>query len=83
MDSPETQDTSPVSDPLLPVGPAPRSALMSAATACWLASAVCIIVMAGRGAPVAWVVAWFTSTAAAVAVTRMADIRSSSVTAAA
>jgi hypothetical protein len=56
---------------------------MSAATACWLASAVCIIVMAGRGVPVAWVVAWFTSTAAAVAVTRMADIRSSSVTAAA
>jgi len=46
MDSPGTQDISPVSDPLLPAGPAPRSALMPAAVACWLASAVCIIVMA-------------------------------------
>src|SRR5258706_3730131 len=74
MDCPEAQDISPVSDPLLPVGSALRSALRSAAAACWLASAGCIIVMAVRGASVAWVVAWFTSTAASVAVIRMADI---------
>ncbi len=63
-----------MSDPLLPVGSALRSALMLTAAACWLASAGCIIVMAVRGASVAWVVAWFTSTAASVAVIRMADI---------
>ena len=49
---------------------------MPAAAACWLASAVCISVMAARGASVAWVIAWFTATAAAVAVTRWADLRS-------
>jgi hypothetical protein len=49
---------------------------MWAAIACWLASAVCISVMAASGASVAWVVAWFSSTAAAVAVTRLADLRS-------
>ena len=41
----------------------------------WVASAVCIIVMAVRGASVAWVVAWLTLTAVSVAVTRMADLR--------
>jgi hypothetical protein len=49
---------------------------MPAAAACWLASAACISVMAARGASVAWVVAWVTATAAAVAVTRLADVRS-------
>jgi hypothetical protein len=49
---------------------------MPAATACWLASATCISVMAARGASVAWVIAWITATAAAVAVTRLADLRS-------
>jgi hypothetical protein len=48
---------------------------MLAAGACWLASAICITVMAARGASVAWIVAWFTATAAAVAVTRMADLQ--------
>jgi hypothetical protein len=48
---------------------------MVAAGACWLASAVCISVMAARGASVAWIIAWFTSAAAAVAVTRTADLR--------
>jgi len=56
-----------------PAVPAASSAGMRAAFACWLASAVCIIVMAVRGGSVAWVVAWLTLTAAAVAVTRMAD----------
>src|SRR5258707_4671444 len=74
MDRPEAQDISPVSDPLLPVGSALRSALMLTAAACWLASAGCIMVMAVRGASVAWVVAWFTSPAASLAVIRMADI---------
>jgi hypothetical protein len=45
------------------------------AGACWLASAICITVMAARGASVAWIIAWFTAAAAAVAVTRMADLR--------
>jgi hypothetical protein len=45
------------------------------AGACWLASAICITVMAARGASVAWIIAWFTASAAAVAVTRMADLR--------
>jgi hypothetical protein len=76
MDSPDAQDISPVSDPLPPAVPAVRSSFMSAAIACWLASAVCISVMAARGASLAWVVAWFTATAAAVAVTRLADLRS-------
>ncbi len=49
---------------------------MLAAGACWLASAICITVMAARGASVAWTIAWFTAAAAAVAVTRMADLRS-------
>jgi hypothetical protein len=31
--------------------------------------------MAARGASVAWIIAWFTAAAAAVAVTRMADLR--------
>ena len=48
---------------------------MLAAGACWLASAICITVMAARGASVAWIIAWFTATAAAVAVTRMADLQ--------
>ncbi len=48
---------------------------MLAAGACWVASAVCITVMAGRGASVAWIIAWFTATAAAVAMTRLADVR--------
>ena len=48
---------------------------MLAAGACWLASAVCITVMAARGASVAWTIAWLTAVAAAVAVTRMADLR--------
>ena len=48
---------------------------MLAAGACWLASAVCITVMAARGASVAWIIAWFTATVAAVAVTRMADLQ--------
>jgi hypothetical protein len=48
---------------------------MLAAGACWLASAICITVMAARGASVAWIIAWFTATAAAVAVTRMGDLR--------
>jgi hypothetical protein len=77
MADPETSGVVPVFDPWLVAGPADRSALILAAGACWLASAVCITVMAGRGASVAWIIAWFTSTAAAVAVTRMADIRSS------
>jgi hypothetical protein len=77
MDSPDAQDISPVFDPLPPAVPAVRSSLMPAAAVCWLASAACISVMAARGASVAWVVAWFTATAAAVAVTRLADFRSS------
>ncbi len=48
---------------------------MLTAGACWLSSAICITVMAGRGASVAWIIAWFTATAAAVAVTRLADLR--------
>jgi hypothetical protein len=64
----------PVPDPSL-AGPADRSALMLVAGACWLASAACITVMAARGASVAWIIAWFTAAAAAVAVTRMADLR--------
>ena len=48
---------------------------MQAAVVCWLASAVCITVMAARGASVAWIIAWFTATGAAVAVTRAADLR--------
>ena len=48
---------------------------MLAAGACWLASAISITVMAARGASVAWIIAWFTATAAAVAVTRMADLQ--------
>jgi hypothetical protein len=71
---PEASGAVPVSDPSL-AGPADRSALMLAAGACWLASAVSITVMAARGASVAWIIAWFTATAAAVAVTRMADLR--------
>ena len=74
MNSPDAQGSSPVSGPVLPDIPA-RSALMPAVFSCWLASAVCIIVMAFRGGSVAWVVAWFTMTAASVAVTRMADRR--------
>jgi hypothetical protein len=31
--------------------------------------------MAARGASVAWIIAWFTAAAAAVAVTRMTDLR--------
>jgi hypothetical protein len=72
---PEASGAVPVSDPSL-AGPADRSALMLAAGACWLASAVCITVMAARGASVAWIIAWLTAAAAAVAVTRMADLRS-------
>ncbi len=49
---------------------------MPAAIACWLASAISISVMAARGASVAWVAAWLTLTATAVAVTRLADLRS-------
>jgi hypothetical protein len=71
----EASGAVPVSDPWHTPGPAGRSALMLAAGACWLASAVCITVMAARGASVAWVIAWFTAAAAAVAVTRMADLR--------
>jgi len=48
---------------------------MLAAVACWLATAVCITVMAALGASVAWIIAWFTTAAAAVAVTRVADLR--------
>ena len=78
MDGPGAQDILPVSDPLLPAVPAARSALMWAVArcSCWLASAICIIVMAFRGGSVAWVVAWLTLTAASVAVTRMADLHS-------
>jgi hypothetical protein len=76
MDTPDAQDISPVPAPLPPAGPNARSSLMSAATACWVASAGCISVMAARGASVAWVVAWVTVTATAVAVTRLADLRS-------
>jgi hypothetical protein len=76
VDGLDVQDISPVSDPLPPAGPAANSSLMPAATASWLASAVCITVMAARGASVAWVIAWFTVTAIAVAVTRVADLRS-------
>ena len=47
---------------------------MLAAGACWLASVICITVMAVRGGSVAWTIAWFTATAAAVAVTRLADL---------
>jgi hypothetical protein len=70
----EASGAVPVSDPSL-VGLAGRSALMLAAGACWVASAACITVMAARGASVAWIIAWFTATAAAVAVTRAADLR--------
>ena len=48
---------------------------MLAAGACWVASAVCITVTAARGASVAWIIAWFTATAAAVAMTRVGDLR--------
>jgi hypothetical protein len=72
---PEASGAVPVSDPWHPAGPAGRSPLMLAAGACWLASAVCISVMAARGASVGWIIAWFTAAAAAVAVTRMADLR--------
>ena len=75
MDTPDAQVAPRVSGPLLPAVPAARSALMPAVFSCWLASAVCIIVMAVRGGSVAWVVAWFTMTAASVIVTRMADRR--------
>jgi hypothetical protein len=71
---PEAPGAVPVSDPSL-ASPADRSALMLAAGACWLASAVCITVMAARGASVAWIIAWLTAAAAAVAVTRIADLR--------
>jgi len=71
----EASGAVPVSDPWHTAGPANRSPLMLAAGACWLASAICITVMAARGASVAWIIAWFTATAAAVAVTRMADLR--------
>ena len=77
MASPDAQDISPVSDSLLPAVPPAGSALIWAALPCWLASAACISVMAVRGASVAWVVAWITSTVASVAVTRTADLRSS------
>lgn len=75
MADPETSGAVPVSDPWLAAGPVGRSAPMLAAGTCWLASAVCITVMAARGASVAWVIAWFTATAAAVAITRMGDLR--------
>jgi hypothetical protein len=65
----------PVADPWNTAGRADRSPLLLAASACWLASAICITVMAARGASVAWIIAWFTAAAAAVAVTRMADLR--------
>jgi len=71
---PEASGAVPVSDPS-PAGPADRSALMLVAGACWLASAVCITVMAARGASVAWIIAWVTAAAAAVAVTRTADLQ--------
>jgi len=71
---PEASGAVPVSNPSL-ASPADRSALMLAAGACWLASAVCITVMAVGGASVAWIIAWFTAAAAAVAVTRMADLQ--------
>jgi hypothetical protein len=71
---PEASGAVPVSDPSL-AGPADGSPLMLAAGACWLASAVCITVMAVRGASVAWIIAWVTAAAAAVTVTRMADLR--------
>jgi len=71
---PEASGAVPVSNPSL-TSPADRSALMLAAGACWLASAVCITVMAAGGASVAWIIAWFTAAAAAVAVTRMADLQ--------
>ncbi len=64
-----------VFDPGVAAGTASRSALMRAAGACWVASAVCITVMACRGASVAWLIAWFTATAAAVALTRLGDVR--------
>jgi hypothetical protein len=64
----------PVVDPWL-AAPAARSTLMLAAGTCWVCSAMCITVMAVRGATVAWIVAWFTATAAAVTVTRLADLR--------
>src|SRR5512135_510672 len=72
---PETSGAVPVSDPWHAAGPASRSLLMLTAGACWLASAICITVMAARGASVAWIIAWFTATAAAVAITRMADLQ--------
>jgi len=72
---PEASGAVPVPDPWHPAVPGSRSPLMLAAGACWLASAICISVMAARGASVAWVIAWFTATAAAVAVTRMSDVR--------
>jgi len=71
---PETLSAAPVSDPCV-AGPADRSALLVAAGACWLASAICITVMAARGASVAWIIAWLTAAAAAVAITRVADLR--------
>ena len=54
---PEASGAVPVSDPWHTAGPADRSALMLAAGACWLASAICITVMAARGASVAWIIA--------------------------
>ena len=72
---PETSGAAVVSDPWLAAGRADRPVVMLAAGACWLASAVCITVMAVRGASVAWIIAWLTAAAAAVAVTRMGDLR--------
>jgi hypothetical protein len=70
----EASGAVPVSDPSR-AGRADRSALMLAAGACWVASAACITVMAARGASVAWIIAWVTAAGAAVAITRMADLR--------
>jgi len=72
---PEASGALPVPDPWPTAGAAGRSRPMLAAGACWLASALCITVMAARGASVAWVIAWFTATAAAVAMTRVGDLR--------
>jgi len=71
----EASGAVPVPDPWRAAGVSGWSPVMLVAGACWLASALCITVMAARGASVAWVIAWFTATAAAVAMTRAGDVR--------
>ena len=72
---PEASGALSVPDPWTTAGAASRPRPMLAAGACWVASAICITVMAARGASVAWIIAWFTATAAAVAMTRVGDLR--------